>query len=62
MIEIEVMAKLQNPFLRKSILTLYSGYNWGSVSTETTETLQTFEVSAVAPAGTVLLIDQARNR
>lgn len=40
-------------------ISVSTGYNWGSVTTETTETQQTYEVSAVAPAGTVLVIEQA---
>jgi hypothetical protein len=36
----------------------FLGYNWGSVSSETQQSEQTYEVAAVAPPGTVLLIEQ----
>ena len=34
------------------------GYNWGSVSTETMNTQQSFEVTTTAPAGSVVVIEQ----
>ena len=36
----------------------FLGYNWASVSTEASSETQTFEVTAVAPPGVVLLIQQ----
>jgi hypothetical protein len=39
-----------------------SEYNWGSVSTETQNTQQSFEVSTTAPPGTTVLIEQVRGR
>jgi len=42
-------------------LPTFQGYNWASVSTEASSETQTFEVTAIAPPGVVLLIQQVCN-
>lgn len=58
-IEVSLSASFWGLFESTLTTSVTTGYNWGSVSSETMSSQETFEVAATAGAGTTVLFEQA---